>query len=113
MQADNEATSEPVHFDGDTDLEALADEHDIMLVDFYADWCGPCKMIEPIVEKIAANTPATVLKVDVDRHQGLAATHGVRGVPTLMLFADGEPVERMVGVQSEEQLTSTIESYAS
>ena len=54
-------------------------------------------MLEPVVETVAAETAATVTKVDVDTNQGLAAEYGVRGVPTLLLFADGEPVERLVG----------------
>jgi len=82
------------------------------LVDFYADWCGPCQMLEPVVESIAADTDATVAKVDVDANQGLAAEYGVRGVPTLVLFADGEPAERLVGMQDEARLRSAIEEYA-
>jgi len=82
------------------------------LVDFYADWCGPCQMLEPVVESIAADTDATVAKVDVDANRGLAAEYGVRGVPTLLLFADGEPVERLVGMQDESRLRSAIEEHA-
>lgn len=69
-------------------------------------------MLEPVVETVAAETAATVAKVDVDANQGLAAEYGVRGVPTLLLFADGEPVERLVGMQDETQLRSVIEKYA-
>lgn len=114
MQAENGVGSatEPIHLDSETDLETLVGEHDVVLVDFYADWCGPCRMLEPILDGIATNTAATVLKVDVDRHQSLAASYGVRGVPTLLLFADGEPVDRMVGVQSQEQLEAAIESHS-
>ena len=83
-----------------------------MLADFYADWCGPCQMLEPVVESVAADTDATVATVDVDANQGLAAEHGVRGVPTLLLFADGEPVERLVGMQEEARLRSVIEEHA-
>ncbi|TQR21944.1 hypothetical protein C9J85_19490 [Haloferax sp. wsp5] len=75
--------------------DAVAD--DVVLVDFYADWCGPCKQLEPAVERIAAGTAATVAKVDIDANQQLAAKYGVRSVPTLLLFVDGEPVERLVG----------------
>ena len=80
-------------------------------MDFYADWCGPCKQLEPIVERIAAGTAATVAKVDIDANQQLAAKYGVRSVPTLLLFADGGPVERLVGMQQEPQLRSLVESY--
>jgi thioredoxin 1 len=102
---------EPEHVNGKSELDALVDERDVVLTDFYADWCGPCKMIAPIVENIAAETDATVAKVDVDANQQLAGSYGVRGVPTLMLFADGEPVERIVGVRGEDELRSLVESH--
>jgi len=103
--------NEPQYVDGTADLDALVAENDVVLTDFYADWCGPCQMIEPIVERLAAETDATVAKVDVDANQQLASAYGVRGVPTLVLFADGEQVEEIVGMQGEEQLRSLIERY--
>jgi thioredoxin 1 len=103
--------SEPVHVDGSTSLEDVVAEYDVVLTDFYADWCGPCKMLEPVVETIASETDAVVAKVDVDANQQLAATYGVRGVPTLVLFANGEQVDEVVGVQSEDQLRSLVEGY--
>ncbi len=105
------APTDPVHVDGESALEEAVDDYDVVLVDFYADWCGPCKMIEPAVETIAAGTSAAVAKVDVDANQGLAAAYGVRGVPTLVLFADGEQVEEVVGVQSEAELRSLVGTY--
>ncbi|MFB6074023.1 MAG: thioredoxin [Haloarculaceae archaeon] len=107
-----ETPSEPVHVDGASELQETADEYDVVLVDFYADWCGPCKMIEPIVADLAAETDAVVAKVDVDANQRLAQEYGVRGVPTLLLFADGEPAERMVGVQQKEGLQDVIAQYS-
>ena len=104
-------TNEPQYVDGTADLDALVAENDVVLTDFYADWCGPCQMIEPIVERLAAETDAAVAKVDVDANQQLASAYGVRGVPTLVLFADGEQVEEIVGLQGEEQLRSLIERY--
>ncbi|MFC6987815.1 thioredoxin [Haloplanus sp. GCM10025708] len=103
--------NEPTHVDGADDLDALVSQDDVVLTDFYADWCGPCQMLEPIVETIAAETDATVAKVDVDANQQLASAYGVRGVPTLVLFADGEQVEEVVGLQSEEQLRTLVDSY--
>jgi len=69
-------------------------------------------MLEPIVETLAAEAGATVAKVDVDANQQLAQSYGVRGVPTLILFADGEQVEEVVGLEDEEALRALIESYA-
>jgi len=105
------STNEPLHVDGQAQLDDIVAENDVVLTDFYADWCGPCQMLEPIVETLAAETDATVAKVDVDANQQLAAAYGVRGVPTLVLFADGEQVEEVVGVQGEEQLRSLIGRY--
>lgn len=101
----------PIHIDGKTELDDLVADSDVVLTDFYADWCGPCQMLEPVVEALAADTDAAVAKIDVDANQQLASAYGVRGVPTLVLFADGEQVEEVVGVQSEEQLRSLIESH--
>jgi len=106
------STNEPLHVDGQAQLDDIVAENDVVLTDFYADWCGPCQMLEPIVETLAAETDATVAKVDVDANQQLAAAYGVRGVPTLVLFADGEPVERLVGMQDEARLRSVVEEHA-
>ncbi|SDK03125.1 thioredoxin [Halovenus aranensis] len=105
------APEEPMHIDGEADLDETVADYDVVLADFYADWCGPCKMLEPIVETLAAETDAAVAKVDVDANQQLATAYGVRGVPTLVLFADGEQVEEIVGVQGEDELRSLVESY--
>jgi thioredoxin 1 len=103
--------NELLHVDGQSQLTDIVADHDVVLVDFYADWCGPCQMLEPTVETLAAETDATVAKVDVDANQQLAAAYSVRGVPTLILFADGEPVEKVVGLQGEDQLRALIETY--
>jgi thioredoxin 1 len=110
-EEDSGTPDEPIHVEGRGHLEEVTAEHDVVLVDFYADWCGPCQMLEPIVAGLAAETPAAVAKVDVDAHQALAQQYGVRGVPMLLLFADGEAVEQMVGVKQREQLEGLIEQY--
>ncbi|MFO7927886.1 MAG: thioredoxin [Halobacteriota archaeon] len=93
-------------------LDELLSENRIALVDFYADWCGPCKMLAPTVDEVAAETDAAALKVDIDAHQDLAAEYQVQGVPTLYLFGDGEVKERMVGVQDKGTLVQKIEAIA-
>ncbi|MFB6092583.1 MAG: thioredoxin [Haloquadratum sp.] len=111
-EADGEAApSEPVYVDGTSDLQDKIATYDVVLVDFYADWCGPCKMLEPTVESLAQSTDAAVAKVDIDQNQQLAQQYQVRGVPTLMLFSDGEAVEQVVGVRDESTLRSLIEQY--
>jgi thioredoxin 1 len=102
---------EPRPIAGQSELDEFVADNDVVLADFYADWCGPCQMIAPVVERLAEETDAAVAKVDVDANQQLAAAYGVRGVPTLVLFADGEQVEEIVGVQGEDQLRSLIEGY--
>ncbi|QLD89640.1 thioredoxin [Natronomonas salina] len=102
--------TEPIRIDGEEALEDLTKERELVLADFYADWCGPCQMLEPRLETIAADTEATVAKVDVDANQALASSYGVRGVPTLVLFVDGEPTERLVGLQSEDDLRGVIDA---
>jgi thioredoxin 1 len=111
-EPDGPVAVEPVHVENEAHLNDLVADRDVVLADFYADWCGPCQMLEPVVESIAAETTATVAKVDVDAHQGLAREYGVQGVPTLFLFADGEPAERLVGMQDESRLRSLVEQYA-
>lgn len=106
------APEEPIHVESVEQFSDVTTQFDVVLVDFYADWCGPCNMLEPIVESVAVNTDAAVAKVDIDQHQGLATQYGVRGVPTLILFADGEQAEQIVGVQGEEKLTSLVERYS-
>ena len=102
---------EPVHVTGPDHLDRLVADGGVVLVDFYADWCGPCKMLEPVVERIAAETAATVAKVDVDSQQALASQYRVQGVPTLYLFAGGEQVEQLVGARDEGTLRSLVEQY--
>ena len=102
----------PVHVEGADHLERVTDEHDVVLVDFYADWCGPCKMIEPVVEALHDDDTAVVAKVDIDQHQALAQAENVRGVPTMVLYVDGEPAERVVGAKDKNALESLIAKHA-
>jgi thioredoxin 1 len=82
-----------------------------VLVDFYADWCGPCKALSPVVQEVARDMSGriTVIKVDVDRNQQAAALYGIRGVPTLILFYKGRIIWRQSGMMSRHQLTSQLE----
>lgn len=102
---------EPIYIDGRSHLEDVTTRHDVVLVDFYADWCGPCQMLNPVIEDLAGTTEAVIAKVDVDEHQQLAGSFGVRGVPTLVFFAGGEQVEQQSGVLPEDRLRTLIERY--
>lgn len=87
--------------------------NDLVLVDFYADWCGPCKMMSPILQevKLDLKDAVKIIKVNVDQHQDLASHFMVRGVPTLMLFKTGKMLWRQSGVLSAKDLTTIISNH--
>ena len=102
------APDEPIHIRDVSHFQEVTDTYDVVLADFYADWCGPCKMLEPIVEELARETDAAMAKVDVDQLQGLAQQYRVQGVPTMVLFGNGDVAERIVGVREKHQLEQLI-----
>ena len=85
-----------------------------VLVDFYADWCGPCRVIGPIVEELATEYDGQidVRKVNVDDNPELTGRFGIRGIPTLILFKDGEPAETVVGAVTKSALAEVIDRHA-
>ncbi len=84
-----------------------------VLVDFYADWCGPCKVVGPIVEDVASDLDERldVVKVNVDQDRELAAQFDIRSIPTLMLFKDGVPVETIIGITTKDNLLRVIDLH--
>ncbi len=82
----------------------------IVLVDFWADWCMPCKMMAPILNEVAGamEGTATIYKLNVDEQQQVAAKYGIRNIPTMILFKDGKEVERIIGVKQKDYIISSI-----
>jgi len=85
-----------------------------VLVDFWAEWCGPCKMIAPVLDELAEEYDGKVKigKVDIDQHQGIAAQYSVRAIPTLLLFSKGQVSEQMVGLRSKRDLKASFDRIA-
>ncbi len=81
------------------------------LVDFYAEWCGPCKMLAPILEQV--DDKINIIKVDVDTHEGLASKYRVMSVPTLIYFKDGEKIKETSGFKTKDMLLKEIEEVNS
>ena len=85
-----------------------------VLVDFWAEWCGPCKMIAPLLDELANEYDGKVKigKVNIDEHQSLAAQYGIRAIPTLLLFNKGEITEQMVGAKSRRDFKTSLDRVA-
>jgi thioredoxin 1 len=85
-----------------------------VLVDFWAEWCGPCKMIAPVLDELAAEYDGRVkiAKVNIDEQQALAAEYGIRAIPTLLLFQQGQVAEQIVGLKSKRDLKNSFDRVA-
>ena len=86
----------------------------VVLVDFWASWCGPCRMLAPVVEKLSQEMPDKFdfYKMNVDEENDLASQYGIMSIPTLLVFKNGEMVEQSVGVKGESQLKAMLTEYA-
>lgn len=94
-------------------FSTLIHSDQLVLIDFFAEWCGPCKMLAPILKEVKdeMGDSLKIVKIDVDKNQSLASTYQVRGVPTLMLFKKGKQLWRQSGVLQKTELLQVVKSY--
>ena len=91
-------------------FDQVINANEKVLVDFFATWCGPCKMLAPIVEKLSEEEPSVkVVKVDVDEESELAIRFGISSIPTLLMFKNGKLVDKQIGYRSLEQLKQMVQ----
>jgi len=84
---------------------------EVVLVDFYATWCGPCRMLGPVLEELADDrSNIKIVKIDVDENQALAKNYGIMSVPTLILFKNGQPANSLIGLNSKSEIENMINS---
>ena len=90
-------------------LEEVVNSDKTVLVDFWAPWCGPCRMVAPILDEIAAERPdVKVVKINVDEEMALAGQYGIMSIPTLMVFKGGQPVQQVIGMRPKAQLLQML-----
>ena len=96
----------------DSNFNEIVTKNSVVLIDFWAEWCGPCRMIAPMIEELANeyNGKAVVGKLDVDNNQESSIKFGVRSIPTLLVFKNGELVDRHVGAVSKDTLSKSLDS---
>lgn len=94
-------------------FKKLINSGELVLVDFFADWCGPCKMLAPILKEVKSDMGDTVkiVKIDVDQNTSLASKYQVRGVPTMILFKDGKQIWRQSGVLQKNEIIQMLQSH--
>lgn len=91
-------------------LDKVLKENKKVLIDFYADWCGPCRMLSPIIEEVKKEvTDVLVTKINVDEFPDIASRYGVRSIPTLIYIKDGEVVNQMIGVKPKKDILNMLQ----
>ncbi len=95
----------------DEDFDSVIKNHKIILMDFYADWCGPCKKMEPILEEISEETGLWIGKLNIDENLGKTEEYSVQSIPTMVLFVNGKPVNRITGALPKHKLLKEIEQW--
>ena len=95
----------------DANISSVLEKNEITVIDFWAPWCGPCRVLGPIVDKVAmSNKDVLIGKVNVDENSDLSQEYGVRGIPTLVFLKDGKVSEKLVGLVSQAKIQGVIDS---
>ena len=102
-----------VEFTNDNFKEKVLDNNGVALVDFWAEWCGPCRMVAPVLEELSKemSEKVTIKKLNVDDNQGTAQMLGIQSIPTLIVFKNGEMVDRVLGALPKTQIKNLIERH--
>jgi thioredoxin 1 len=110
----NNAVAEPIHLTEQNFDEALAASRGLVMVDFWAEWCGPCRAIAPVLAELAdaSEGRVTLMKVNVDENPGLAARYGIRSIPTTLFFKEGAVIDRVVGAAPKAVLQDIVNARA-
>ena len=96
------------YLENEQELKELL-KKDLVIIDFYATWCGPCQMLSPVLEELAKeNKELTIVKVDVDKHEHLAREHGIMSIPVLEIYKKSELKQRVVGYQTKENIEAVL-----
>ncbi len=103
--------SKVVHLDGSSFESEVLKYEGVVLVDFWAPWCGPCKMLGPILDEVSEEVAQKITKVNVDEQESLASQYKIRSIPTMIVFKNGEIVDTLVGMMQKQALKDKLASY--
>ncbi len=103
--------SKVLHLDENSFSKEVLEENGLVLVDFWASWCGPCKMLGPILDELSEEINTKICKVNVDEVDTLAREYGIRSIPTMIIFKDGKPVDQLVGLMQKDSLKEKLSAY--
>ena len=108
----NREVAETIHLTDTNFDQVLAATEGLAMVDFWAEWCGPCRAIAPVLEELASEAGVTLMKVNVDENHGLAARYGIQSIPTILFFKQGAVVDRVLGAAPRAVLQSVVNARA-